>query len=123
MSFRDLVLLISVMVLASSCSTTGSESTRLTVTAQGPHEVETGQRRVDSDADGSAPEQFAARTDKDPNETICRSEPPPSGTRLGKRRMCATRAQWDEMARSAREETELLQQGGKVCISTPSRPC
>lgn len=123
MCFRDLVLLVAVSLLASACSTTGSEPTRLTVTPEARRAVESEQRALELEAEGREPEQVAALTAKDPNEVICRSEPPPSGTRLGKRRICATRVEWDEMARSAREETELLQQGGRTCAPTPSRPC
>ena len=46
----------------------------------------------------------------DPNEVICRSMPT-IGSRLARQRRCATRAEWEEIARNDRRDTEDGQLG------------
>lgn len=46
---------------------------------------------------GTAFASHAGSTAANPEKKICKSYPPPTGTRLGPRRICATQEQWDEM--------------------------
>jgi hypothetical protein len=45
---------------------------------------------------------------EDANKEICRGEKP-TGTRLAKKKVCRTKAEWDEYYRQQREETEHMQ--------------
>lgn len=55
-----------------------------------------------------------------PNEKICESIPV-IGSRLAKKRVCATRAEWDERRRLDREAVEQAQKLiGGPCQTTPS---
>lgn len=55
-----------------------------------------------------------------PNEKICESIPE-IGSRLAKKRVCATRAEWDERRRLDREAVEQAQRLiGGPCQTTPS---
>jgi hypothetical protein len=45
----------------------------------------------------------------DPNAKVCRKLPPPTGTRLGSRRVCKTQAEWDQERFDARQAVELMQ--------------
>lgn len=56
------------------------------------------------------PATAAASANPDPNEMICRSVRT-IGSRLGRERRCATRAQWEEQARNERRSTEDAQLG------------
>ena len=51
--------------------------------------------------------QTASAPTGDPNEVICKSQPPPTGSRLGGRTECHTRDQWDQRMR---EQQRMLQQ-------------
>lgn len=56
----------------------------------------------------------------DPNEKICENIIP-VGSRLAKKRVCATRAEWEERRRLDREAVEQAQkQIGGPCQTTPS---
>ncbi|NUT01726.1 MAG: hypothetical protein HOP96_12210 [Sphingomonas sp.] len=60
------------------------------------------------------------KTAFDPNERICESIPV-IGSRLAKRRICATRAEWEEQRRQDRQAVEQIQkQIGGPCSTTPS---
>lgn len=50
----------------------------------------------------------------DPNEVLCRRTPPPIGTRMGARRQCATRAEWQR--RDA--ERAMLRRSGEEMATT-----
>jgi len=54
---------------------------------------------------------------QDPDERICRATPPPLGSRLGKSRTCATRAQWHEIdiRRAAARQTLEIAQSQRPC--------
>lgn len=49
-----------------------------------------------------------------PNEIVCKSLPPPTGTRLGGRRVCMTRAQWDQAQVQAADAVRHQQELGKM---------
>jgi hypothetical protein len=55
-----------------------------------------------------APTPAAAASRYDPNQLICETVAQ-TGTRLGQRRRCATRAQWAEIRRTLRQELERAQ--------------
>jgi hypothetical protein len=56
----------------------------------------------------------------DPNERICESIIP-VGTRLAKKRVCATRAEWEERRRLDRQAVEQAQKMiGGPCQTTPA---
>ena len=46
----------------------------------------------------------------DPDKKICKKVQT-TGTRLGAKKVCATKAEWDEVARKAREFTTGIQRG------------
>jgi hypothetical protein len=59
----------------------------------------------------------------DPNETICRRETR-TGSRLGTRNICRTRAQWDDIDRELRQAMERAQNNiGTQCVPTPTMQC
>jgi len=45
----------------------------------------------------------------DANTIICKSGPPPTGTRLGPTRVCKTKAQWDQEQQSGRNYLTKIQ--------------
>jgi hypothetical protein len=55
---------------------------------------------------------------KDPNEKVCEKQPV-IGSRLATRRVCATRAEWEEKRRLDKEATDLAQKS--AC--TPQGGC
>lgn len=62
-------------------------------------------------AQDSAPAQAdsaKAPVAEDANKEICKGEKP-TGTRLAKKKVCRTKAEWDEYYRQQREETEHMQ--------------
>lgn len=122
MSFRKFVFLVPVLALLSACGTSSKDRhTQVVVTPEARRVVEAEKQAAES---GAQPADAAPTlASNDPDEVICRYEPPPTGSRLGKRRICATRSEWDALADSAREETRLLQSGGKTCTPTTMRPC
>lgn len=121
MNFHKLMFLVPLWALLSACGTTSSKdrTTQVVVTPEARRSVEAAQQAEKSGEDAGA-ETLAAN---DPDEVICKYEPPPTGSRLGKRRICATRSEWDDISDSAREETRLLQSGGRTCTPTTMRPC
>lgn len=67
-----------------------------------------------------AASQASDQTAADPNEKICESIPT-IGSRLAKRRVCATRAEWEEQKRLDRQAVDQIQkQIGGPCNTTPS---
>jgi hypothetical protein len=50
----------------------------------------------------------------DPNQIVCKTEAPMTGTRLGARRECHTKGQWDDMQRQAQQQLNLDQALGKT---------
>ena len=62
----------------------------------------------------------SAASSTNPNEKICESIPV-IGSRLAKKRICATRAEWDERRRLDREAVEQAQKLiGGPCQTTPA---
>jgi len=57
-------------------------------------------------------QQAAASETDDANTVICKNEAPATGSRLGTRRVCHTKAQWDQMRQDAREAVEQQQLRG-----------
>lgn len=53
---------------------------------------------------------------RDPNEKICQIIKP-TGSRLGGKKICATRAEWEEQKRLDREATEKAQT--QLCVINP----
>jgi hypothetical protein len=64
---------------------------------------------------GYAPAAAAAANDAD--KEICKGEKP-TGTRLAKKKVCRTKAEWDEFYRLQRAETEQMQRND-MAIKTP----
>ena len=59
----------------------------------------------------------------DPDQIICRSETP-VGSRLGRQRVCRTRAEWAEHRRMYRNSVERAQQQMQTsCVPTPTMQC
>ena len=65
-------------------------------------------------ADAIAAEPKAPR---DPNEKICQVITP-VGSRLATKKVCATRAEWEDKKRQDREATEKAQT--QVCVNNPA---
>jgi hypothetical protein len=61
----------------------------------------------------NTPDAASAGTNpSDPNEIVCRSMAPPTGTRLGTRRVCQTRHEWEmQYQETQRELQRQLNQG------------
>ncbi|MEJ0025615.1 MAG: hypothetical protein WDN01_06255 [Rhizomicrobium sp.] len=61
-----------------------------------------------------APGQAVAAIPPDPDadKMICKDMPPPTGSRLGGRRVCLTKAVWQEMTRVGQENVGRMQRGG-----------
>jgi hypothetical protein len=45
----------------------------------------------------------------DPNKPICKTLAPPIGSRIGERRVCKTKADWDQDSFNAKEVLERVQ--------------
>lgn len=60
--------------------------------------------------EGAAPQADSAKAPAaaDADKEICKGEKP-TGTRLAKKKVCRTKAEWDEYYRQQREETEQMQ--------------
>ena len=103
------LLLITGLALA-GCATAAEpervadDSETVVVAAEAPAPV------ADSEAEPTTAE-------LDPNETICRREAV-AGSNF-KRRVCATRAQWEATARASRDATETIQRRNRG--AEPSR--
>lgn len=68
---------------------------------------------------GTLPEPASAQVSKaprDPNEKVCQVITP-VGSRLATKKVCATRAEWEEKKRQDREATERAQT--QVCVINP----
>ncbi len=50
----------------------------------------------------------------DPNQIVCKTEAPMTGTRLGARRECHTKSQWADMQRQAQQQLNLDQALGRT---------
>ncbi len=50
-----------------------------------------------------------------PNAYVCKKFPPPAGTRLGKRQICKTQAEWDQMEKDLHDGIRKMQR--KPCDS------
>ena len=61
------------------------------------------------------------KTAHDPNERVCESIPV-LGSRLAKRRVCATRAEWEEQRRQDRQAVDQIQkQIGGPCSTVANK--
>lgn len=58
----------------------------------------------------------ATKTASDPNEKICQVVTP-VGSRLATKKVCATRAEWEDKKRQDREATERAQT--QLCVINP----
>ena len=63
-----------------------------------------------------APAVAEGKVQRDPNEKICQVIKP-TGSRLGGKKICATRAEWEEQKRLDREATEKAQT--QLCVINP----
>lgn len=52
----------------------------------------------------AAQDGLAAESFEGPTEVLCRSIPPPPGTRIGPRNICMTRAEWEMLRQENRNE-------------------
>lgn len=66
---------------------------------------------------GDTPAAAGAVAADDANKEICKGEKP-TGTRLAKKKVCRTKAEWDEFYRLQRAETEQMQRND-MAIKTP----
>lgn len=48
------------------------------------------------------------------DKIICKKLDAPTGTRVGPRKICKTKTQWDDEARGARETTDFIQDRGRI---------
>jgi hypothetical protein len=63
------------------------------------------------------PQSSDQRPPPDPNERICQ-DIPELGSRLAKKRICATRQEWEDKKRQDREATEKAQT--QLCVNNPA---
>ena len=68
-------------------------------------------KQADASATAGAGDQLAAK-----NKMVCRTLPPPIGTRIGKRKICKTQAQWND------EQAQIEQGMDKYQTRFPGRP-
>lgn len=64
----------------------------------------------------SAPQTSATESadrNSDAQEVICKKQKPPTGSRLSRKEVCATRSQWAQIAEDARRTTQDIQGQGK----------
>jgi hypothetical protein len=59
----------------------------------------------------------AGATPDDPNEIICKTMAPTTGTRIGARRECATRHQWDQQYQETQRLLQLQSSHGQGGVS------
>ena len=57
----------------------------------------------------SAPALTQATAPHDAGKIVCRHLAPPTGTRLGTRRVCRTQKEWDDIQQQQQDETSKLQ--------------
>lgn len=50
----------------------------------------------------------------DSNKMVCKSESPPTGTRLGNRRICRTQGEWDDIQRQQQQMTSKMEIKGHM---------
>jgi hypothetical protein len=74
-------------------------------TAPPPPPAAEGQPQAQQPASGT-PEQAPA---EDPNEVVCKKLEADTGTRLGKRKECRTRQEWNQIAEEAKRNLEKSQ--------------
>jgi hypothetical protein len=67
------------------------------------------QARETETAATATPAQDAAKPEKDPDEVLCRNVQQ-SGTRLGRKRDCRTREEWEQSERRVRRDASSAQQ-------------
>ncbi len=53
--------------------------------------------------------QTATQPAVDADKTVCRTMPPPTGSRIGTRRECHTQGEWDQMQRQNQQEIQRAQ--------------
>jgi hypothetical protein len=71
-------------------------------------------------------QEVALAPGQNPDEVVCRTVEPPVGSRLGARRTCATRAQWQELANrraQARQTLEIAQQQRPCTVGAGGATC
>lgn len=82
------------------------------LSALAPANAEEVQQTPPAEGQTAAPAAVPAEETKaaeDPNEVICKKMEAETGTRLGKRKECHTRKEWDEIAEESRREMEKAQ--------------
>ena len=59
----------------------------------------------------AAAAEAAKRTQEEggPNAYVCKKFPPPAGTRLGKRQVCKTQAEWDQLEKDMHDGIRKMQ--------------
>jgi hypothetical protein len=58
-------------------------------------------------------------SDNDPNAIVCKSMAPATGSRLGGRRVCQTRKEWDDFQKQNQQTTRDFQGIGMSQSATP----
>lgn len=56
-----------------------------------------------------APAATAPANENDLDKMVCRTMPPPTGSRLGTRRECRTQREWDDIRLQSQKETTHMQ--------------
>ncbi|MGD0192827.1 MAG: hypothetical protein ABSD74_18975 [Rhizomicrobium sp.] len=64
---------------------------------------------ADPAATSAAP---AATSTSNPDEVVCRNNPPPTGSRLGGGRECHTQREWDQRQKDAQQATMMGEMKG-----------
>jgi hypothetical protein len=64
-----------------------------------------------------APAAVTTESDADLDKVVCRSLEPPTGTRLGTRRVCQTQRQWQDQEEQARHALEKEQNNRGIVTS------
>ena len=65
-----------------------------------------------ADPVSSASQAPAASPGSDPDEVVCRMGDPPTGSRLGARRICQTRKEWEQQTKESQTALGTLQTKG-----------
>ena len=65
-----------------------------------------------ADAQQATPSTAPAPPADDPDQIICKSMPPPTGTRLGGGRECHTKREWDQQLKESQEAVAHAEQKG-----------
>lgn len=113
--FRLVIAAACVTALA-ACATTQSSEPELFVTGAAARSTQAALAEAGPDAAASDSADVAAAAKQRPSgkDVICRYQSAATGSRLGKRRVCATREEWDRLAGESRKVAEEIQSSGQI---------